>query len=31
MGDDFEMGVKGYHELKKWAIKHGAEPKNKLF
>ncbi len=28
MGDDFEMGVKGYHELKKWAIKHGAKPKS---
>lgn len=27
MGDDFEMGVQGYHELKKWAIKHGAKPK----
>lgn len=31
LGDDFEMGVKGYHELKKWVIKHGGEPKNKLF
>lgn len=31
MGEDFEMGVKGYHELKKWVEKHGAEPKNKLF
>ena len=27
LGDEFEMGVKGYHELKKWVIKHGAEPK----
>lgn len=31
LGDDFEMGVKGYHELKKWVIIHGGEPKNKLF
>lgn len=28
LGDDFEMGVKGYHELKKWVIKHGGEPKS---
>lgn len=27
MGDDFEMGVKGYQELKKWIIKHGGQPK----
>jgi len=31
MGDDFEMGVKGYHELRKWVMKHGAKPKFKLF
>lgn len=28
MGEDFQMGVKGYHELKKWAIEHGAKPKS---
>lgn len=28
LGDDFEMGVKGYHDLKKWVIKHGGEPKS---
>ena len=28
--DDFDMGVKGYHEMKKWVEKHGAKP-NKLF
>ncbi len=27
IGDDFEMGIKGYPELKQWLIKHGAEPK----
>jgi len=27
MGIDFEMGVQGYPELKKWVIKHGAKPK----
>ncbi len=26
--DDFQMGVKGYHELKKWVIKHGGQPKS---
>jgi len=31
MGDEFEMGIKGYHELKKWVEKNGAEPSNKLF
>lgn len=31
MDDDFEMGVKGYHELKKWVMEHGAEPNHKLF
>lgn len=31
MGEDMEMGIKGYHELKKWVIEHGGEPKNKLF
>jgi len=30
IGDDFDMGVKGYHEMKKWVEKHGAKP-NKLF
>ncbi|MCM1340050.1 MAG: DsbA family protein, partial [Muribaculaceae bacterium] len=28
MGDDFEMGVRGYHEFKKWVKEHGAEPKS---
>lgn len=28
MGDDFQMGVKGYHDLKKWVTKHGAQPKS---
>ena len=28
IGDDFEMGLKGYHELKKWIIKNGGQPKN---
>lgn len=27
MGDEFEMGVRGYHEFKKWVIKHGGKPK----
>jgi len=31
MGDDMEMGVKGYHELKKWVMEHGGEPNHKLF
>ena len=31
MDDEFEMGIKGYHELKKWVEKNGAEPSNKLF
>ncbi|MBD5402877.1 thioredoxin domain-containing protein [bacterium] len=31
MGKDFEMGVKGYHDLKKWVEAHGGKPKNKLF
>lgn len=31
MGKDFEMGIKGYHEFKKWVEAHGAVPKNKLF
>ena len=31
IGDDFQMGVKGYPDLKEWLIKHGAEPKYKLF
>jgi len=30
IGDDFEMGIKGYPELKEWLIKHGAEPKFKF-
>lgn len=30
IGDDFEMGIKGYHDLKKWIIEHGGQPK-KLF
>lgn len=30
IGDDFEMGVKGYPELKKWVIENGGEQK-KLF
>jgi uncharacterized membrane protein/predicted DsbA family dithiol-disulfide isomerase len=28
--DDFQMGVKGYHELKKWVIEHGGKPKTLL-
>ena len=28
MGDDYELGIKGYHDLKKWAIDHGAKPKH---
>lgn len=31
MGDDFEMGVKGYPKLKEWIIKHGGKPKHKFF
>ena len=27
MGDDFEMGIKGYPELKKWVMEHGGKPK----
>lgn len=30
IGEDFEMGIKGYPELKKWVIKHGAKPKKFL-
>jgi predicted DsbA family dithiol-disulfide isomerase/uncharacterized membrane protein len=28
--DEFQMGIKGYHELKKWVVKHGGKPKNML-
>ena len=28
IGDDFEMGIKGYHDLKKWIMEHGGKPKN---
>lgn len=31
LGEEFQMGVKPYPELKKWLIKHGAKPKYKLF
>ncbi len=31
IGDNFEMGVQGYHNLKKWIEKNGGKPKNKLF
>lgn len=31
IGDDFQMGVKPYPELKEWLIKHGAKPKHKFF
>ncbi len=31
IGDNFEMGVQGYHNLKKWIEKHGGNPQNKLF
>lgn len=31
MGDDFEMGIKSYPELKEWVKKHGGKPKQKLF
>lgn len=31
VGDEFQMGVKPYPELKKWLIKHGAKPKYKFF
>lgn len=27
LGDEFEMGVKGYPEFKQWIKKHGGEPK----
>jgi len=27
LGKDFQMGVKGYHDMKKWVEKHGAQPK----
>lgn len=28
LGDDFELGVKGYHQLKKWVIEHGGKTKS---
>lgn len=31
LGEEFQMGVKPYPELKKWLIKHGAKPKHILF
>lgn len=31
IGDDFQMGVKGYPQLKEWLIEHGAQPKYKFF
>ena len=31
IGDDFQMGVKGYPQLKEWIIKHGGQPKYKMF
>ena len=30
MGDEFQMGVKGYPKLKEWIIKHGGKPKHKF-
>lgn len=31
IGDDFQMGVKGYPQLKEWLIKHGGKTKYQLF
>lgn len=31
LGDEFEMGMKGYHNLKKWIKEHGGEPEHKFF
>ena len=31
IGDDFQMGVKGYQDMKEWLIKHGGKPKHKFF
>lgn len=31
IGDEFQMGVKGYPQLKEWIIKNGGKPKHKLF
>ncbi len=31
IGDDFEMGVKGYTQLKEWIKQHGGQPKYSLF
>lgn len=31
IGEDFQMGVKGYPQLKEWIIKHGGQPKYRLF
>ncbi len=31
IGDDFQMGVKGYDDMKEWLIKHGGKPKNRFF
>lgn len=31
IGDDFQMGVKGYHSLKDWVIENGGKPKKKFF
>lgn len=31
IGDDFQMGVKPYPELKKWLMKNGAKPRIKIF
>lgn len=31
IGDKFEMGIKGYPELKKWVIENGGEPNHNIF
>ena len=31
MGDELEMGIRPYPELKEWVTKHGGIPKHKLF
>ncbi len=31
LGDELEMGIKPYSELKEWVIKHGGKPKHSFF
>ncbi len=31
LGDELEMGIKPYPELKEWVIKHGGKPKHNFF